>query len=310
VSANVSGLSCYRECAARIESEWPSFSRRRTQWMAQHHRGGPAAEKVAENVLQDLFTSVLDWSIADLNNQLGRADIVLAHLGMRWLIVEVKRPGTLSWGHRGLAAALEQARGYAEKQRVRQVAVSDGTLLYAAELISGGVRDRLLVRLDRKEPPIDLWWISANGIYRPRPAHELAMVADQLETVARSEENDPLISSGGQLLHPRYGLPATCFAYVGDPSWPTTWRLPYLLADGSIDTRRLPKAIQSVLSNYRGTRTTTVPEAAVPEVMVRLARAAARAGRLPEPGAAVRDVYGLLADYLDQNELRPRVDPA
>ncbi len=51
-----------------------------------------------------------------------------------------------------------------------------------------------------------------------------------------------------------YQLPASCFAYVGDPAHPGTWKLPYRLIDGSIDERRLPKAIQAILSNYRGVK--------------------------------------------------------
>ena len=51
-----------------------------------------------------------------------------------------------------------------------------------------------------------------------------------------------------------YQLPASCFAYIGDPAHPGTWKLPYRLINGSIDERRLPKAIQAILSNYRGVK--------------------------------------------------------
>ena len=52
-------------------------------------------EKVAENILEDLFTMVLDWSLDDVNLQVGRADVVLSELGIKRLVLEVKRPGTL-----------------------------------------------------------------------------------------------------------------------------------------------------------------------------------------------------------------------
>lgn len=306
---NAYDLAAYRRCVGRVRASWRPFADRRAQWLAQDGRGGPATEKVAENILQDLFTNVLDWSIADVNNQLGRADIVLAHLGMRWLIVEVKRPGSFAWGRRAIGLALEQARRYADEQRVRQIAVSDGSLLYTAEIAGGGLRDRVLTRLDGDEPPCDLWWISADGIYRPRPDAELAEVArglDQAGGCASGEQPAPP-PDGGEPLHRKYRLPARCFAYVGDANRSTTWHLPYLLEDGSIDARRLPKAIQCLLSNYRGAHTTSVPESAVPEVMVRLAVAATRAGRLPEPGSPADDAYGLLAEFLDQHELWERV---
>ncbi|HXM54498.1 MAG TPA: hypothetical protein VOB72_03850 [Candidatus Dormibacteraeota bacterium] len=305
-AVNVYDLAGYRRCLEHMRAAWRPFAARRRQWLAQDGRGGPAVEKVAENILQDLFTNVLDWSISDVNNQLGRADLVLAHLGMRRLIVEVKRPGSLAWGRRSVDEALDQARRYAGELRVRQVAVSDGCLLYAAQIAGGGLRDRLLTRLDADEPPPDLWWISADGIYRPRPDAEVAEVARRLQAAAA----DPVPEAsphGDALLHHKYRLPARCFAYVGDASRPSTWHLPYLLADGSIDGRRLPKAIQCLFSNYRGARTTSVPEPAMPDVAVRLAGAAALAGRLPEPGEAGGGAYGDLAEYLDQHRLWDRI---
>jgi hypothetical protein len=54
------------------------------------------AEKVAENTL-GLVATVLDWSLADLNLQVGRADVVLSASGIKRLVLEVKRPGSLIW---------------------------------------------------------------------------------------------------------------------------------------------------------------------------------------------------------------------
>lgn len=65
--------------------------------MAQQRRFGTAAEKVAENILEDLFTMALDWHLSEVNNQVGYADLVLTRLGVKHLIVEVKRPGALAW---------------------------------------------------------------------------------------------------------------------------------------------------------------------------------------------------------------------
>ncbi|MGH3968946.1 MAG: hypothetical protein ACRDTV_12765, partial [Mycobacterium sp.] len=70
-------------------------------------------EKIAENILEDLFTTVLDWPVANVKPQVERADIVLTRLGLKWLVLEVKRPGSLL-GHRtAIEAALTQARRYA-----------------------------------------------------------------------------------------------------------------------------------------------------------------------------------------------------
>ena len=42
----------------------------------------------------------------------------------------------------------------------------------------------------------------------------------------------------------KYQLPARCFAYAGHPQRPATWKLPCLRRDGTVDERRLPKAIR------------------------------------------------------------------
>jgi hypothetical protein len=92
----------------------------------------------------------------------------------------------------------------------------------------------------------------------------------------------------------------TCFAYVGAVNEPHTWRLPYLHADGGIDHSRLPKAIQAVLSNYRGARVTGLPEDAVPLVLRRLAGAAHGAGKMPPECPDPAPVYVQLSHVLLQ----------
>jgi hypothetical protein len=102
------------------------------------------------------------------------------------------------------------------------------------------------------------------------------------------------------LLHPKYHLPAGCFAHIGDAADPRTWHLPYLLADGAPDMARLPKAIQAILSNYRGAHVSTVPEEAIPEVLVTLARAARKLGKLPVAGPGAARSYLQLQQALEQ----------
>ena len=104
------------------------------------------------------------------------------------------------------------------------------------------------------------------------------------------------------LLHPKYHLPARCFAYVGDEARPSTWKLPYRLADGQVDRHRLPIAIQAVLGTYRGRRA-RIPEAALPQVLTTLGRAAAEIGRLPPRAEHPAPVYRELADALAQRGL-------
>lgn len=287
-------LSSYRRCTDRIHAAWPSFVSRRAERLGQGLFDAPV-EKVAENILEDLFTQVLDWNLADVNLQVGRADIVLSELGIKRLVLEVKRPGSLSWHRVAVNAALDQALGYASAQKVGAVAVSDGQMLYAADVTHGGLRDRIFVTLAAQEPPSDLWWVSVHGIYReyPKPIVTVPTAPESAQT--ESDEPDP----EGETLHHKYQLPARCFAYVGAADNQATWKLPYLQVDGTPDLKRLPKAIQSILSNFRGVKV-SIPRDAIADVLVRLGKAASSARKMPCQFGTTADAYVNAHQALDQ----------
>ncbi len=92
------------------------------------------------------------------------------------------------------------------------------------------------------------------------------------------------------VLLPKYQLPVRCFAYVGAADDVRSWKLPYLLIDGGPDVKRLPKAIQSILSNCRGVKV-SIPREAVGDVLVRLAVAAAMLRKLPCQCDPAADAY-------------------
>jgi hypothetical protein len=255
---------------------------------------GRTSEKIAENIVEDLFTEVLDWDKGFLRYQIGHADIVLTNLGVKYLIVETKRPGSLSWNQRAIEASLAQARGYAAAQRVTGVAVSDGRLLYVTNVRNGGLQDRLLVSLESPTPQAELWWVSVQGIYREHTG--------PCDPQSSADEQHATLAHTGQVLHPKYGLPMACFAYVGDPLKTSSWRLPYRLLDGNVDEKRLPKAIQCIVTNYRGARVSGIPETAVPDVLRRLAASAAVLGRMPHQQKSTALVYQQLQQALDQME--------
>jgi hypothetical protein len=140
--------------------------------------------------------------------------------------------------------------------------------------------------------------LSVHGIYRlpETPPEAFAPLSRQA-----SPSHGPVMTAGDALLHHRYRLPARCFAYVADPTRPLTWHLPYRLADGSVDHARLPKAIQAILSNYRGAQVGVVPEAAIPDVLDRLQAAARELGKMPDQaGPLAAPVYRELAKALEQ----------
>lgn len=79
-------LAPYRHCLARMQAAWPEFASRRRERLQQGLFDAPV-EKIAENIVEDLFTTVLDWSLSDVNLQVGRADVVLSGLGIKRLVV-------------------------------------------------------------------------------------------------------------------------------------------------------------------------------------------------------------------------------
>lgn len=293
-------LASYHRCCERIHASWPAFLKKREQRLEQQRRHGEASEKVAENILEDLFTLVLDWPLSNFNNQVERADIVLTDLGIKKLIIEVKRPGLLAWNRRTVEPALAQALRYADEQKVKVIAISDGLMLYAANISDGGIRDRVFLSLSANDPQLDLWWLSVQGIWRKRERVDSAVIRLLPEGPVKQELviSDPTESK--RILHHKYKLPAQCFAYVGDHSNSHSWKLPYLLADGTVDAKRLPKAVQSILSNYRGVKVSGIPEEAIPAVLTRLARAARQAGHMPPAACNPAPIYKQLAEALEQ----------
>lgn len=292
-------LASFGRCWDRMQGGWGEFCERRSLRLRERERYGHAAERATEQILDDLFTVVLDWSLGDLNHQVGYADLLITRLGIKHLIVEAKAPGTLAWSRPSVERALAQAMRYAAEQKVKSVAVCDGYMLYAADVVDGSLRDRTFIALDRNACERDLWWLSVDGIYRVPDGAGVAHLQihgepEAAATVLTAEEE------ATELLHPKYGLPASCFAYVGDPNDPHRWALPFRLREGEIDTRRLPKAIQSILTNYRGAHVTRIPEAAIPDVLVRLAEAAAQTGKMPWQAAAAGSIYRQLEEALDQ----------
>jgi len=292
INNNYKELSSYASSIERIKQNWPQFIFKR----AERLKHGGESEKVAENIIDDLFTEVLDWEKGDLKFQKGYSDIILSKHSRKYLIIEVKRPGTFRT-RRDLEGPVAQARRYAEQQSVNQIAASDGRYLYVADICNGGLIDRLLIDLSNETPPCEaLWWVSEHGIYRSCPGPIISAFI-----LSNSDNSTCKLDDG--LLHPKYKLPASCFAYVGDVNDFKTWKLPYKMICGSIDSKRLPKAIQALLSNFRGTKVGGIPEQSIPNVLKRLGEAALIEGRIPSQGLKVSPVYKNLELALKQNSI-------
>lgn len=280
----------HRRCIERISQTWQAFLATRCDRL----RHGGETEKVAEAITEDLFTGVLDWSKGDLMYQVGYADIVISNHLAKYLVIEVKRPGMLFPGRRMLENAIAQARRYAGEQKIPSVAATDGRYLYAADVTGGGLTDRVMVDLSSADAPVELWNLSVHGIYRaPTGLVGSIAILPEASVLPAQVEVETLV-------HPKYKLPAPCFAYVPDASRPATWKLPYRMGDGAVDPKRLPKAIQAILGNYRGARVGGIPEGDMRAVLIRLARAAWSEGRMPPRALAPAPAYQQLALVLDQ----------
>jgi len=224
-------------------------------------------------------------------------------LGIRRLLIETKRPGALS-APRAVEAAYLQAQGYAETLRLGMAAVSHGAHLLAADLAPGGRRTRGEADVSLEEVDQNLSWLSPDGcLSEPVPFPHPAACAP-----APGQEPGESYDALG-LLHPKYQLRVTCFAYVGSVTHPSTWYFPYLDAKGEIDHSQLPKAIQAVLTDYRGAHVSSITEEAVP-LGSPAARRGAPAGRMPPECLEPAAVYLQLAQALLQFDPGSGVDPA
>jgi hypothetical protein len=193
----------------RLRRAWPAFLKRRTERLHTKDDQGKVAEKVVENILEDLLVRVLDWSLGEIAYQSGKADMALVDRGRVMMVLEAKSPKGEIWPRRSFEAALDQANGYAKRHHADIVGVSDGRLLYVEDIMDGHGRARLLVRLDALEPDEELWWLSWQGIRKRR--NDIAA------------DSNPLNSVTGELTRPRTRWTHRVWARhgaLGPQAWP------------------------------------------------------------------------------------------
>lgn len=288
------GLAGFREFSKFANDGWIDFQEYRKSCLSQGLRFGVTPEKASENILERFFVQILGWPVSGLSWQVDHADLVLSNNFYKYLIVEVKRPGQLNTPARW-RKAIHQARGYASRQGVSKIAVSDGTRMYAADCGEYGLIDRVNTRLDTDAPDLDaLWWLSFYGIHQhcanPPPGWELE------EILTKNVDTD----FDEEYVLTYKGLPSWCFAYVGDIEDTGTWKLPYRLPDGQVDTKRLPKALSALLGTFRGKKVQGIPERALPSVYEALYRGVVAADKVPGLDNPVSPVYWQFAEAIKQ----------
>ena len=306
MSSSIYTLSGFRKFNEELESRWLKFQDKRRERLVQQSRHGKASEKVTEDIIQDFLIIALDWSISNINNQIQYADIVISKNGaLKDLIIEAKYPGYLK-NMNAIEKVLDQASRYASGQKVDKIAVSDGYIFYVAEVVEGGLKERVVINLDSNKPNPDVFWVSREGIYRTveKLSEDTVEIGNAPKNTKELDNQDEDMSE--ELLHPKYKIPARCFAYRGDPLNPNTWKLPCRKIDGTPDTGRLSGAIGALISNYRGAHV-TIPEEAVPDALLRLGRSAWDAGKMPEQTRNPADTYREIEKYLNQLGLMDKI---
>ena len=71
-------------------------------------------------------------------------------------------------------------------------------------------------------------------------------------------------------------------------------------SNGSIDERRLPKAINCIVANYRGLKVGKIPDRHIHVVLVRLEAAARNLGKMPDQNSKTAPAYYKLNEALAQ----------
>ncbi|NGX64067.1 MAG: hypothetical protein KR126chlam6_01491 [Candidatus Anoxychlamydiales bacterium] len=285
-------LSSKRKAIELGKNNWKAFLENRKHRLFQMQREGGGSEKITENILEDLFTKVLGWPLSNWNNLINRCDLVLTNNGIKYLLIEAKYPCHFS-NKSNIQKAFAQVMRYAKEQQVCKVAISDGYRLYMANLCENynNIQNCLEIFLDIENFPEELWLLSIHGIYREIPE--------------RKEKESYLISNFSNetfLLHHKYKISAQCFAYVGDLNNTYSWKLPYLLKNGDVDEKRLPKAIGSIISNYRGAKVKGIPEKEIPPILKKLEKAARKLRKMPDQYFQTAKTYHYFAEVLKQFE--------
>ena len=284
-------LSNKRKIITKGKNNWKAFLENRKCRLDQINRNKTASEKITENILEDLFTKVLDWSLSDWNNQINRCDLGLTKGKIKYLLIEAKFPNSFS-NKSNIGKAFFQVMRYAKEQRVKKVAISDGYRLFIANLCENysSHQNCLEIFLDVEDFPEELWLLSVHGIYRELP-----------EKTKKDSDIIGFFSDQHSLLHHKYKLPYQCFAYVEDLENTRSWKLPYLLINGEVDETRLPSAIRSIISNYRGEKV-NIPEENIPAILKKLEIAARKLRKMPDQSFKTAKTYNHLAEIIKQFE--------
>ena len=265
-----------KELAARegIEENWPKFKEFRAATYRHLLNGRSLSERDVEAVFESLLADPLGYSPAQIDRQPDFADYVLLSRDLKLAVVEAK--GWEAFRTDGnLHGALTQAATYADRHRVKHLFAFDGEVIALAIREGNNIDVILELKVDAQDPPDDLFFFTEYGLSKVpnEPKYSFCFESCPLPNECKKHH--------GVALH------YTCFAYIGDLRDKGTWKLPYRNADMSVDTGRIDKAVNYLLSpgGYRGATANdrSVPEAASVDVAKKLARAYKEISRWDDP---------------------------
>lgn len=254
-----------------IAERWAVFKEFRAGTYQHVLHGRRLSEQDVGSVFERLLTGPLGYSPTQIDRQPDFADYILLARDLKLAVVETK--GWEAFRTNGsLDDALLQAANYAARHRVKHLFAFDGEVIALAMQDGETIRVMKELRVDGEETPADLFFFTEYGLSKI-PDEPMRSFQFQSSSKLPNEYK----KHHGVLLAPE------CFAYVGDPRDKATWRLPYRNSDFTVDTSRIDKAVNYLLSpgGYRGVTVTdkSIPEGASVYVAKTLAKAYKEIGR-------------------------------
>ncbi len=280
------------EAQETLRQKWPQFSDFRSATHRHLINGRSLSERDVEAVFESILLGPLGYSPAQLDRQPDFADYVLLSRDLKIAIVEIK-----GWEAFHIPdnqrKALEQAAGYASRHRCKNIMAFDGKTMALAECGQDAINILFEVLVDTADPADELFYFTEYGLSK-LPGQCIS-----------SFSYTPAPQPNEFKKHHGIDLHYSCFAYIGDLRDKSTWKMPYRNADGSVDTGRIDKAVNFLLSpgGYRGATVSdrSVPEAASVDVAKKLARGYREIGKLDDqhckPAARLKE-------YLEQKGVR------
>lgn len=273
-----------------LAAAWPDFLARREDRL---RRGG----EVAAHITRDLLKLVLLWPGEEIAAAPGPG--LMLGQAPAGCYVALGRPGAIEARRPGACALARRAAGYARAQAAAHSGACDGGIFFLQDHAGGTRRERVHAWLGQTMPPGELWWVTPAGLGQTwtQPQGEFLWAPRREALGLESGAPMPVL-----LLDPKYGLPASCFAYAADGRDPRTWKLPFRGAAGRPDLRRLILAATRVTTDKP--RRLGVPEVELGLVIRRLAEAARALGELPPQCARPHPAMARLA--VAEQRLGPR----